>query len=226
MAFDKEPVKKYESWFFTQEGVYADEREKELLLHKMRFKQGESVLEVGCGTGRYIEYLNDLGLSVTGIEPMEELVKIARQKSKISPDQIIKGSFENLPFPDKSFDNVISIIAIQFSIDIKKALSEMIRVAKNKIGIGFLNKNSFTNFFNTKERRRLYKEAVPLTAQQLKNFIKEIYGNNMNNIEIYTGYTIYLPVNIGYFFPVIDDILEKINLPFGDYAVMIIKNKR
>ncbi len=226
MAFDKEPVKKYESWFFTQHGVYVDEREKELLLHTIRFKQGESVLEVGCGTGRYIEYLNDLGLRVTGIETMEELVKIAKQKTKILPEQVISGSFENLPFGNDSFDNVISLIALQFSIDIKKTLSEMLRVAKNKVGIGFLNKYSFANYFTTKERRRLYKEAVPLTAKQIKNFLKEILGEKINKTIINTRYTLYLPGKLGYFFSVIDDIFEKLNLPFGDYAVMIIKKNR
>ncbi len=223
MAFDKEPVKKYESWFFTQQGVYVDEKEKELLLNMMRFKQGESVLEVGSGTGRNIEYLNDLGLKVTGIEPMEELIKIALQKSKISKNQIIAGAFENLPFENESFDNVISLIAFQFSIDIKKTLYEMLRVAKNKVGIGFLNKNSLLNFFNTKERRRLYKEAAPLTEKEIKNYLKDILGENIKKNNIKTGYTLYLPVNIACFFPAIDDILEKINLPFGDYAVMMIK---
>ena len=122
-----------------------------------------------------------------------------------------------------SFDNVISLIALQFSIDIKKALSEMIRVAKNKIGIGFLNKNSLANYFNTKERRRLYKEAVTLTDKQIKNFLKEILGKEIKRTEINTRYTLYLPGKLGYFFPMVDDIFEKINLPFGDYAVMIIK---
>lgn len=224
MAFDKEPVKKYESWFFTQQGVYVDEKEKELLLRMMRFKHGESVLEVGCGTGRNVEYLTDLGLNVVGVEPMEELAKIALQKSKISKEQILINSYENLPFTDESFNNVISLIAFQFSIDIKKCIGEMLRVAKKKIGLGFLNKNSLTNIFNTKERRKLYKEAKPLTAKDIKKILQEII--DINKVVINIGYTLYLPGNSGYLIPVVDDIIEKINLPFGDYAVMIIDKKR
>lgn len=227
MVFDKEPIKRYESWFFTPAGVYVDEKEKATLLQIMRFKRGEKVLEVGCGTGRYVEYFNDLGLIATGIEPMDELIKIALQKSKIKKEQIIKSSYEKLPFDDESFDNVVSLIALQFSVDIKAALKEMVRVAKNKVGIGFLNKNSLTNFFNTKERRLLYRDATPLTAEQLKKFLFEIYRDKINEFEINVKYTLYLPVKVGYLIPFVDDFLEKLNLPFGDYAVMIIKkNKR
>ena len=226
MVFDKESIKKYESWFFTPEGVYVDEKEKAALLQVMRFKRGEKVLEIGCGTGRYIEYFNELGLIATGIEPMDELIKIALQKSKIKKEQIIKSPYERLPFEDESFDSVVSLIALQFSIDIKMALKEMIRVAKNKVGIGFLNKNSLTNFFNTKERRRLYRDAKPLTADQLKKFLFEIFGDKIREFEINVKYTLYLPVKIGYLIPFVDDFFEKMNLPFGDYAVMIIKKSK
>ena len=96
MAFDTTETKNYERWFLTPAGMYVDDKEKELLINTMRFKRGEKVLEIGAGTGRYMEYLEGLGLDVTGIEPMQEYAKMAVAKSTINPSKMIVGNFEGL----------------------------------------------------------------------------------------------------------------------------------
>jgi len=226
VAFDKEETKKYESWFLTPAGVYVDGKEKEIILQNVRFKRGEKVLEIGAGTGRYIEYLSELGLDVTGVEPMEDLYKMALQKTGIKEGQVIKAPFENLPFADKSFDNAVSIIGFQFSGDKEKAMKEMFRVARNKTAIGFLNRYSISNVFNTKQRRRLYREAEPLSGKELEKMAERALGETVKNYDIRTKYTLYLPVNIGHFVPFFDDFMEKINLPFGNFGIMIVTKKQ
>jgi ubiquinone/menaquinone biosynthesis C-methylase UbiE len=223
MVSDKEITQNYERWFLTREGMYADDKEKELLINAMRFKRGERVLEIGCGTGRNVEYFADLGLFATGVEPEESLVKLARQKSTLKNDQIIRGPYAPLPLGDGSFDNVVFMNTFAFSPDMERALREAYRVASKKIGIGFLNKYSLTNFLKVKERRAVYKDAAPLSGREMRNILGKALAGRENEYTFDIKYTLYLPIKIGYLVPVVDDVLERANLPFGDFGMVVIK---
>jgi len=74
---------------------------------------GESVLDVGCGTGGVTIpaklRVGESG-SVAGIDPAPEMIAVARRKAKrvgIKIDFRV-GVIESLPFPDKTFDVVTS----------------------------------------------------------------------------------------------------------------------
>ena len=61
---------------------------------------------------------------------------------------LIHGEAENLPFPDKSFNTVISVTAFHNFNDMEKALFEIKRVSKNNnIAITFLKKSKKINEF-------------------------------------------------------------------------------
>ncbi len=94
------------------------------LIIKLLNIKNEKVLDVGCGTAFYSNLFKDY----TGIDPSKEML----EQSKAN---VIQGSGESLPFKDNSFDTVISISAIHNFKDPIKGISEMKRVAKNKIAI-------------------------------------------------------------------------------------------
>jgi ubiquinone/menaquinone biosynthesis C-methylase UbiE len=223
MVSDKEITQSYERWFLTREGMYTDDKEKELLINAMRFKRGERVLEIGCGTGRNVEYFTDLGLDSTGVEPEENLVKIARQKSNIKGDQIIRAPYDQLPLGDNTFDNVVFMNTFAFAADKEKALKEAFRVASKKVGIGFLNKYSLTSLLKVKERRAVYQDAAPLSGGEMTVLVKNCLAGLEKEFEISMKYTLFLPIKIGYLLPFIDNMLENTNLPFGDFGVLVIK---
>jgi len=225
MVVERDIVSNYERWFLTPAGMYTDDKEKELLINTIRFKRGERVLEIGCGTGRNLEYLSDLGLVSTGVEPVEELIKKARQKSTIKNDQLIRCSYEKLPLGDNSFDNVIFMNTFGFAGDKTAALREAFRVASKKVAIGFLNRNSLAKLFKVKERRAVYNDSAPLSGSELVKIVKEALGGREKNCEIKLQYTLYLPITIGYMFSLADDILERLNLPLGDFGMMVITKK-
>ena len=95
-----------------------------------------SVLDVGCGTGALSNVLYDKGLSVTGIDPSEGMLKQAQKRRRdkdIKLIKIIPG--EKLPFPDNSFDIVISSYVAHGikSEERIKFYKEMKRVAKEYV---------------------------------------------------------------------------------------------
>ncbi|HDT14964.1 MAG TPA: class I SAM-dependent methyltransferase, partial [Firmicutes bacterium] len=117
MAYDRNLTEQYERWIRTPEGMYFDEKEKELLITSLRLKTGEKILEAGCGTGRYLRYFNEIGLEAHGIEPVEGLIKIASMKTDIPAGRIQKGSADSLPYMDVSFDCVIFMTTFEYAPD-------------------------------------------------------------------------------------------------------------
>lgn len=96
-------------------------------------QQGDRVLDVACGTGAATltaaEIAGPSG-SVVGLDANPEMLAIARRK----PVRIEwrEGTAEELPFPDNSFDLVVSQFGFMFFEDRPKALTEMMRVLKPK----------------------------------------------------------------------------------------------
>jgi ubiquinone/menaquinone biosynthesis C-methylase UbiE len=85
------------------------------------------VLEVGCGTGNYIIALQGMtGCSCQGIDPSEEMLARARERSETVPFQA--GRAEALPLPDGSFDLVFSVDAIHHVGDRPQAFRQAFRV--------------------------------------------------------------------------------------------------
>jgi len=59
----------YEAWYKTPRGHWVSECEFSLLQRLMNPHTGESLLDVGCGTGHFTRRFAQAGLSVTGIDP-------------------------------------------------------------------------------------------------------------------------------------------------------------
>jgi SAM-dependent methyltransferase len=96
-------------------------------------KPGEAVLDVGTGTGVVAITAARAGASVTGLDLTPSLLDVARQNSSIAgldAIQWVEGDVENLPFPDRHFDVVVSQFGHMFAPRPGVTLSEMRRVLK------------------------------------------------------------------------------------------------
>jgi SAM-dependent methyltransferase len=113
-----------------------------LLSKGLCLRPGESVLDVGCGTGFFTRALaNRTQGRVIGVDIDSEYVEFARRKNSKRSCYAVADA-RALPFRNASFDLVISIAALCFIDDPKKAVKEMIRVTRRRFAVGLLNRNS------------------------------------------------------------------------------------
>jgi SAM-dependent methyltransferase len=95
-----------------------------------------SVLEIGIGTGDKtlpIYERNNSVKSVTGIDNHALSLKVCSESKFSKPFTLVEGRAEALPFPDKSFDTVISEFTLCAIENPVAALKEMTRVARNRV---------------------------------------------------------------------------------------------
>jgi ubiquinone/menaquinone biosynthesis C-methylase UbiE len=124
-TFD-EYANKYDKWFDTPEGKIVKKFELELLLKFINPRKGKSMLEIGIGTGLFAMEFRKMGMAVSGIDPSEEMMKIAQSRGF----EVKKGVGENIPFEDNSFDVTLAMTSIEFSREPAKFVKEMKRVTK------------------------------------------------------------------------------------------------
>jgi SAM-dependent methyltransferase len=94
-------------------------------------KPGHRVLDVACGTGVLArEAAQRVGPAgrVAGVDPGRGMLAVA---AELAPDvEWREATAESLPYPDESFDAVVSQFGLMFFSDRSQALREMIRVLK------------------------------------------------------------------------------------------------
>ena len=74
--------------------------------------KGSKVLDVGCGTAHLTHWIKQKGFDVYGIEPSENMYEFA---VKNFPDiEIKKGISSAIPYPDQSFDLVVSFEVLRY----------------------------------------------------------------------------------------------------------------
>ncbi|WP_193368609.1 methyltransferase domain-containing protein [Pelagibius marinus] len=90
--------------------------------------QGQRLLDVGCGTGCVAREAARRGAAVTGLDPNEGMLAVAR---RLDPKVDWRDGFaEKIPFDDGRFDAVTCQFGLMFFEDRVKALAEMWRVTK------------------------------------------------------------------------------------------------
>jgi ubiquinone/menaquinone biosynthesis C-methylase UbiE len=91
---------------------------------------GEKILDVASGNGFYSEKMARRGATVTGIDMDPVRIEHAKTYHNVSGVQYDLGNAESLPYPDATFDKVVSVCALEHFGDPQRAVSEMARVLK------------------------------------------------------------------------------------------------
>lgn len=153
--------------------------EHDLMLNMLKPLRGKDLLDIGCGTGTSLFPFLEAGLSITGVEPSSYMLDIA-SKTLGHRAELYQGSAEDLPFEDNSFHYACLIKTLEFVEKPHKAIEEACRVAKDKVFIGFINRQSLKASGMRIKRlfiRRLYSEARFFSIWELRALIRSVAGN-------------------------------------------------
>ncbi len=112
-----------------------------IMLPRALSRSPKTVLDVGCGEGRFCRMLGRHGSKVTGIDPTSKLIAAARARD--SQGVYIEASAEELPFDKESFDLVVSYLSLIDIPDFQASIQEMARVLNPGGALLIANLNSF-----------------------------------------------------------------------------------
>ena len=105
----------------VQEEVYAYDR----------FAR-KAVLDVGCGNGYTLSHYARCGAQVFGLDLTSSALDLSRKRFALDglDCHLVQGDAEWLPFPDRSFDLVVSAGVLHHTPHIETAIAEIHRVLK------------------------------------------------------------------------------------------------
>ncbi|MBD2114058.1 MULTISPECIES: class I SAM-dependent methyltransferase [Cyanophyceae] len=117
-------------WYDRRWSFYVDATIQETM-HRLDLNSHERILDLGCGTGTLIQRLLHLApeIEIVGLDPSAEMLCVARQKLPKSVELRV-GSADNIPFPNESFDWVISTNAFHYFRHPYQAIQDIKRVLK------------------------------------------------------------------------------------------------
>jgi len=92
---------------------------------------GQAVADIGCGTGRWALRLAGQGGRVTGLDFSEGMLEKARQKGAgLDLSFLHHDLTKPIPLPDRSFDLVLSCLAMEHLPSLDLPFSEMARICR------------------------------------------------------------------------------------------------
>lgn len=108
---------------------------RELCIRWIGIKEYNRILDVGCGTGKFTEYLAQgvRNCYFAGIDNDRNLLAYAQNhkaESKGNTFSFLEGDALHMPFPDNHFDVTVSHTFLTNISNVHKALQEMKRVTK------------------------------------------------------------------------------------------------
>jgi len=144
----KEIIKKYNSSSSFYDSRYRQIQETKYHIILKNFDLTRKIiLDLGCGTGLFIEYVSRrkleqkkkldyyVGLDISWNMLLEFRSKFEKLKGKnIS---LLLSDIENLPFRDNQFFSVLSLTSFQNLQDVKKGIKELLRVSRNRADFKF-----------------------------------------------------------------------------------------
>jgi SAM-dependent methyltransferase len=105
------------------------------------------VLDVACGSGNAAIAAARRGCEVAGIDYVPALLERGRQRAEVEglTIDLREGDAEAIPFPDGTFDAVVSVFGAMFAPDQRKAAQELTRVCRpgGKIGLATWTPDGF-----------------------------------------------------------------------------------
>jgi 2-polyprenyl-3-methyl-5-hydroxy-6-metoxy-1,4-benzoquinol methylase len=139
----------------------------------MAIKDGDKILDVGCGNGRLLETITDRKIEYLGIDNSEELIQLAKQhysKNKFLVADIL--NLQNISDIPSGVFNYIFCLAVLQHIPSKELRIKALREMKDKLAVNGEIIISVWNLWSPAWKQKKYRQLV------FKNWFLKIIGKN------------------------------------------------
>lgn len=182
-AFEQ-AANRYESWYSTPRGQRTDQAERALLQWLLTFFPGaHSLLEIGCGTGHFTEWLASTGLQVVGLDRSPAMLAALHERA---PElQVILSDAHSLPLRDQAVDVTAFVTTLEFLNHAETALREAVRVSRRGLVFVVLNRWSLGGLsrrWGPQARGSLLGRAHDHSIMSLRALSKQTGGTRVQSI--------------------------------------------
>lgn len=165
--------------------------------------KGQTVLDIGIGTGLGSESLAQAGLLVTGIDVSESMLALCRKKGFAT---LIRHDLTVMPYPfrSESFDYVISTGVFQFFASLDRIFGEIARVLIEGGRFAFVTGERLQNEpaeviagpeqTGTEESITMYRHTSDEVSRWLENSGMQLLASQPFSVWMDEGHTKLLPM--------------------------------
>jgi SAM-dependent methyltransferase len=178
-VFDFKDARAYEDAIDKHRGSFFGSLEDRLVLDMLKPSPGESIIDIGCGTGVSLKSFVENGLVATGLDPSPYMLDLAHEKVQHRAD-LYRGMAEDLPFEDNTFNHACLVVTLEFVEEPYKALAEACRVAKDRLFVGFLNRHAIRGTRLRLEgilTHSIYRHARLFSIWEMRRMVHSLVGS-------------------------------------------------
>lgn len=178
----------YEGWFETPAGKAIDLEETALIRSMVPRGEGETFLDVGCGTGHFSRVMAENDYLIFGLDISIAMLKEAVERGR---GRYILGDAEVLPHRNRAFTASGAFTILEFVDDPSLAVEEMIRVSRSLVVVAFLSKwggiNLRRRIRNLFGKRDLYSDARFFSVREMVGIVKRAAQSQERECDINWG---------------------------------------
>lgn len=169
--------------------------EEKKVIHWLAAKQGEKIIDIGCGDGYYDRLIAKSGAQVCAIDKNYWSIEYAKHINNSDNTFFSKGRAEDLPFPDKLFDKAVSFCVMEHIENDNLVFKEINRVLAPG-GVLVLSLDSLSNRELCLEYRRQHKKRFKVKRFYNHKNIKPKLAKHGFRVEK-TEYVYTTPISLG-----------------------------
>lgn len=137
-------------------------RKAQSIMGILGLRSGDKVLELGCGTGTYTNYLHRAGINVSGVDVSDEMLSVA--KSKNPAIEYYKSDVHKMPFKDNEYDAIVGFYILQY-VNVPQVLNEVYRILKYNGKVGFIEPNVINPLVFAKTKVNIIKKVNNISSE-------------------------------------------------------------
>lgn len=175
---------RYEDWYATARGRRVERAERALLAWLTGwFPDARRLLEIGCGTGHFLDCLAERGAPTIGLDRSPAMLREARRRR--GPCRFVLADAHALPLRDRAVDVAALIATLEFLESPALALRESVRVAERGLVLVALNRWSLggaSRRWGLQSRGALLGRARDLSLRELRRAIEGAAGQRLRDL--------------------------------------------